>query len=638
LSLAPIFSRVDSTHHWICRPGQSPEHVEVGLPIEKHGQPYARGACPIKRGESTCRLALLDLDSHKGETLWPAMAEAAGRVMSELERGGLRPIPFRSSGGHGIHFYMLWEDPQDAHSVRRLLVETLEACGFKNGTGGVAAGEIEIFPKQDSVRPDGAGSMFVLPLAGKSTALDPFFDELPVDMLTWPMSAPVPVRPLTPERTSSPGGADARQARALLADHDPDAPYEDWLRIGMALHHEFGDDGLALWDEWSARGAKYVGTEDLDSHWRSFGHHPNPVTLASLRIERPADAGDFDVVEPDEDFQKIETPGERERFTPIPAHEFAVGRPMGWHVHGVLPAAELAVVYGASGSGKTFFVLDLVSAIARGALWRERKVERGAVVYVCAEGINGFRQRLKAYAHQVGERLEDLDVGVIADGPNMLDREHALMVAKAVVKHGGASVIVIDTLAASMPGGNENSSEDMGKVLAHCKGLHRATGALVILVHHSGKDESKGARGWSGLRAAADAEMEITEYGETRKATITKLKDGDDGIDFGFRLLPVPLDVDGEITSCIVEHCEVADAPKRKAPLTPHQKIVYDAIVDLNLDNRAPIDEAVSAGAEALAHDPQAGRDRRREYAIRHIEALRGRGLLTKEGDELCWI
>mgnify|MGYP003346413027 CR=1 FL=1 len=105
-------------------------------------------------------------------------------------------------------------------------------------------------------------------------------------------------------------------------------------------------------------------------------------------------------------------------------------------------------------------------------------------------------------------------------------------------------VVIVDTWAQTTPGANENSGEDMGKALAHCKGIHRATGAMVMLVHHSGKDASRGARGWSGLRAAADVELEVVRADEARSLTVTKLKDGEDGAEFAFRLESVVLGLD----------------------------------------------------------------------------------------------
>src|SRR5690606_7842012 len=128
----------------------------------------------------------------------------------------------------------------------------------------------------------------------------------------------------------------------------------------------------------------------------------------------------------------------------------------------------------------------------------------------------------------------------------MLDEHEAAQLTKAVMDQGGADVVVIDTLAAAMPGGDENSGQDLGKVVDHCKFLHRQTGALVVLVHHSGKDQSRGARGWSGLRAAADAEIEVTRNGDYRVAAVTKMKDGADGATFAFKLKPVVLELDDD--------------------------------------------------------------------------------------------
>jgi predicted P-loop ATPase len=93
------------------------------------------------------------------------------------------------------------------------------------------------------------------------------------------------------------------ELREMVAQHDPDSGYDDWVRIGMALHHETegSEDGLAIWDQWSSLGAKYEGSSDLESHWRSFRlDGTNPVTGASLRISKPADASEFRVITDEE--------------------------------------------------------------------------------------------------------------------------------------------------------------------------------------------------------------------------------------------------------------------------------------------------------------------------------------------------
>jgi len=131
----------------------------------------ACGLCPIKEGENTTRVALFDLDSHKGETSWEEMKKQAIRLFDHLEALGYYPIAFLSSGGKGIHIILIWDTPQHAYRVRQFLCEVLAALNFKQGTDGVAAGQIEIFPKQNNVPIGGYGNMFILPLAGKSVPL-----------------------------------------------------------------------------------------------------------------------------------------------------------------------------------------------------------------------------------------------------------------------------------------------------------------------------------------------------------------------------------------------------------------------------------------------------------------------------------
>ena len=85
----------------------------------------ARGLCPIRAGESTTMVALLDLDSHKGEVDWPQMVEVGQRLIEALAALGLVAHPWRSRGGRGIHLILVWAEPQDARSVRALLAEVL---------------------------------------------------------------------------------------------------------------------------------------------------------------------------------------------------------------------------------------------------------------------------------------------------------------------------------------------------------------------------------------------------------------------------------------------------------------------------------------------------------------------------------
>lgn len=169
--LKPLVARLCTSHHW-----RDHRHVPAPFGMQQLREHVAgthkMGLCPIAPGESTCRVAVLDFDSHKGETAFAEMLGVARGVASVLEfEHGLPSTLWRSSGGQGIHLYVVWDEPQEAYSVRELMRQALAACGLKSGTAGVAKGEVEIFPKSDEVPAGGCGSMFVLPFAGKSESI-----------------------------------------------------------------------------------------------------------------------------------------------------------------------------------------------------------------------------------------------------------------------------------------------------------------------------------------------------------------------------------------------------------------------------------------------------------------------------------
>lgn len=103
-----------------------------------------------------------------------------------------------------------------------------------------------------------------------------------------------------PVGPTAPAGASLADVDALLAGQDPDCDYDQWIKVGAAVHHETAGsaDGLRAWDRWSAKGSKYKGGGDLETHWRSFrANAANAVTLASLRREVVADAAAFPIAE-----------------------------------------------------------------------------------------------------------------------------------------------------------------------------------------------------------------------------------------------------------------------------------------------------------------------------------------------------
>jgi len=147
---------------------------------------------------------------------------------------------------------------------------------------------------------------------------------------------------------------------------------------------------------------------------------------------------------------------------------------------------------------------------------------------------------------------------------------------------GDIGLIVIDTLARAMVPGDENSSQDMGRLVAAAELLRDRTGACVLLIHHTGKSAAQGARGHSSLRAAVDTEIEVTkdEDGDLIEAKATKQRDMIVGKTFCYKLRVVDLgtDTDGDaIETCVVERAADGEKPTR-AKVTGKAEIALQAL------------------------------------------------------------
>ena len=227
----------------------------------------------------------------------------------------------------------------------------------------------------------------------------------------------------------------------------------------------------------------------------------------------------------------------------------------------LLTVGAMSVLYGDSNTGKTFVALSLAHHVATGTPWHNRRVVGGPVVYVAAEAGESINARLAAlrshYAPSPPPPLAVVPclVDLFAAGAAL---KPLIAMIKEIGTHYGAPVrfVVIDTLARAMAGGDENSTKDMGTFVGNVDRIRVETGAHVMIVHHTGKDQSRGARGSSALRAATDTELSLAKDSESREGllTVAKQRDGETGLKIGFALSVVNLgvDTDGDpVTSCV---------------------------------------------------------------------------------------
>ena len=247
---------------------------------------------------------------------------------------------------------------------------------------------------------------------------------------------------------------------------------------------------------------------------------------------------------------------------PGPEHE--------WLIEDIITRGEVAMMAGPSGSGKSFLAVDLSLSIVRGVPWFGNQTMHGGVVYQAGEGRNGLRKRLRAYMIEHGLGLENERPFVLLPSPVDLyasDDQTNFLIAET--KHWAKSferrleLVVIDTLAAASSGADENSSRDMGPILARCARIAQECDCAVLLVHHMNAGGQK-ARGWTGIQANVDSVIGVAkteppqidiDRRHVREFTTLKQKDGEDGKRWRF-VLPAIETSRGNgskaLTSCVV--------------------------------------------------------------------------------------
>jgi len=245
----------------------------------------------------------------------------------------------------------------------------------------------------------------------------------------------------------------------------------------------------------------------------------------------------------------------------------------------------LAALYGASGSGKSFLTLDMAYAVALGVDWFGYTVVQTSVTYICLEGEAGMGKRIKALGLYFGRPLPSA-LRFITQPFELLLSDDVSELANAVIAvQGFGGLVIIDTLNRAAPGADENSSADMGKIINSAKKLQKMIGGLVLLVHHTGKDATKGLRGHSSLHASLDGAIEVIKTDKRRKWNVAKSKDDITGDSHSFKLeiVQIGLDAEGnEITSCVALFEDSREAiQEKKVALGSNQSIALGVLKEL---------------------------------------------------------
>ena len=307
-------------------------------------------------------------------------------------------------------------------------------------------------------------------------------------------------------------------------------------------------------------------------------------------------------------------------------------------IKGILPATGISACYGASGSGKTFLVTDLGINLSLSFNWYGRKAKKCPVTFVVLEGSGGLSKRLQAWEKHFGETIPEVFKVFVDTFSLMNSNDITRLVAEINLQGQSSGLLVIDTLNQASPGADENNSKDMGLIIQNAQRLAREVNSHVMLVHHTGKDASKGLRGHSSLIAALDVAIEVKREGSRRSWSISKSKDDTDTGQYHFELNQIVLghDQDGDqISSCVIEPAiQTLISSKQKRPQGAQQKIALDTFNSLmllskqstpSIDPKLKLADLEKAVGENLAVEDK----RKPERARAAINGLIALGLLT---------
>lgn len=208
-----------------------------------------------------------------------------------------------------------------------------------------------------------------------------------------------------------------------------------------------------------------------------------------------------------------------------------------WLVKHVIPAESIGMLYGGSGTFKSFIALDAALHIAHGMPWMGRRTKQGAVLYIAAEGGAGLWARIVAWHRSRRLQWGEVPFHVIPSAVN-LTADAWRVVEAAQAKGLAPTLVVIDTLSQTYAG-EENSANEMAAYFRELGNRFRALWqCAVLLLHHSGHQATERPRGSSAIRANLDFMMGVFRDEKEMLATVTcaKQKDGDAFDDATFAL------------------------------------------------------------------------------------------------------
>jgi len=297
-----------------------------------------------------------------------------------------------------------------------------------------------------------------------------------------------------------------------------------------------------------------------------------------------------------------------------------------WAIADIFQEQGTAVLYGQSGTSKSFFAIKTALALCSGRPWFGKHVRQGSVVYLAAEDRPGVEARAVAAARRMEETaLADLCLEFLTPPPIHSDAWRddlpAALEAIQIRQERKITAVILDTLGAAFGGNSQDDAASMTVATDRAEAIAERLRCLFISVHHSGKDLERGMRGSQVLKDRSDTVLTLSKKNGSFAATIEKQRNGAVGASLAFQLAPVEVVFGSErIETCVVDELESllpdTERPPDNSQLQLTRKLPNDTKIALEA-----LKSLVAVGGEVRLSDWSMAA--RQAFGPRSDEALR---------------
>ena len=334
---------------------------------------------------------------------------------------------------------------------------------------------------------------------------------------------------------------------------------------------------------------------------------------------------------------------------------------------GILAKGETSAWIAGPGSLKSALLASAACCAAAGTDWGGFKNKAGpiGVIYFALERADLVKRRL--LAHRERDGLANLPIAVVSDILNLMDSATVPRLVETIreieqTMSVPVGLLIFDTFAKLIAagGGDENKASDQGRVFTNIQRIKNGAGnPHVALIGHTGKDESRGARGSNAI--LGDADLMVTISGDNvRSAVVIKANDAAEGPLFSFKseIHDFGPDDDGDPRTVNIVSAEFVEGAERvRSSRWPRGLMLVRDAVDAALiahgENHrvggdGPTVRAVEVRHARASHNQKyvsAGDGDRSEAERkawqRNFKAARASNLISgevSEGRELVWI